>query len=332
MKISVVECKDDKHWYPIFLALPKTLYETNFATNTPSSQYLMSCFLFLMNDVAVGRYALYHNPELNHEGKHALCIGSYEALDDEKLKDFIKNHILDQMRINKKEVLIGPMEGATMNNYRFSNKKASRNFFLEPYHPMYYNDHFRFYGFKPIATYYSSILSISKSDSQLINAFELKLKSKGLRFRQVDMNNFSEDIDGFIALAMKGFTRNFLYTPIDAQLLKEKYVAMEALINEELLCAIEDERGRLQVMFFGYKDLYDPKGETVVYKSVVKRPSFEMKGLVKYLDEKFIQIALDQGYSKMIHAFMYCDNVTKKLSSQRESEELKEYVLYALKL
>lgn len=332
MSISVLECKDDKSLYQVFLDLSKSLYETSFATNTPSPLYLKACFLFFKNKKAVGRYALYNNPHLRYEGKKALCLGSYEAIDDAELLSFMKSHILDQMSIHGKDLLIGPMEGSTMNNYRFSTKESSRNFFLEPYHHLYYNDHFKYIGFKTIAKYYSSILSINKSDLDLINAFEREMTRNELQFRKIDMNNFSKDLDGFVELVVEGFTRNFLYTPIDAKLLKEKYLAMESLIDEELLCAIEDKQGKLQVMFFGYKDIYDPNGETVVFKSVVKRPDFKMKGLARYLDEKFIQNALDQGYSKMVHAFMYYDNITKKLSNRRESEELKEYALYALEI
>ena len=332
MIITAVECKDDLDLFQVFLDLPKSLYKTDFATNTPSITYLKSCFLFFKNNVPVGRYALYDNPHLLFNAKKSMCIGSYEAIDDKELVNFIRMHIREQMKLSETKVLIGPMEGSTMNNYRFSKKETSRNFFLEPYHPIYYNKHFKSYGFQSIAEYYSNIISIEEFEQDRIDSFESDLERKGLKFRKIDMDNFSEDLDGFIELVAEGFTQNFLYTPINSKLLKEKYLAMEHLIDKELLCAIEDKSGKPQVMFFGYKDLYDPKGETVVFKTVVKRPGFEMKGLARYLDEKFIQNALEQGYTKMVHAFMYFDNITKKLSNNRKSEELKEYALYALEI
>lgn len=329
--MRVVDCQPNTPAFEDFSQLPEKLYTTPYRTNAPAEKYLKHCFLFYQENNPVARYALYVNPRLEFEGQSTICVGSYESIDDPEVVEFVGRHIKEQIVVHGKDIAIGPMEGSTLNNYRFSSTASTRNFFMEPFHPLFYNNHFAQMGFHVLDKYHSDVKPIEGCNHQVIAEFEAGLVKDGLRHRSLKLKDFESELDEMIDLVLDGFRENFLYTPINASTFKQKYLSIQSVLQEELMFVIEDEHQQFQAMFFGIHDYYDPKKETVIFKTVVRRRDFKRKGLSKYLDEKFTCIAMQMGYKKIIHAFMHGGNISKKISGNKRSEEYKEYLLYYLK-
>ena len=76
-------------------------------------------------------------------------------VEDDHISNFFLDHIIKEAKKLNYGFLIGPMNGSTWDNYRFSLHNNFNNFLLEPYHPVYYNQQFLSAGFKPIAHYSS---------------------------------------------------------------------------------------------------------------------------------------------------------------------------------
>ena len=162
--------------YKSFDELPVSLYPKNSPRfifgNEPVETHLEGCYVLFSNNKALGRFAFYENKELKYKDETVACIGSYECVSDSvvstKLLDYAKN--LARQRGYK--WLIGPMEGSTWNNYRFSNHNNYRNFFLEPFHHIYYNNQFKSSGFEIIAEYFSNLDEELYYDESKLNKFE----------------------------------------------------------------------------------------------------------------------------------------------------------------
>ncbi|MBL0098611.1 MAG: hypothetical protein IPP46_20610 [Bacteroidetes bacterium] len=112
--------------------------------------FLEACYLYLEGEEVKCRASLYHNPLLTYEHKKSRCIGNYEAVEDDKYGLALLQQIEADAKASGSEYLIGPMNGSTWENYRFSTDHNHPNFFLEPWHPLYYNRHFLKAGFTVI--------------------------------------------------------------------------------------------------------------------------------------------------------------------------------------
>ena len=158
--------------YKLFEKLPVGLYNPQQVRliNNPAMEFLEGCYVFLKNNQAIARFAFYENPELIINDENAASIGSYECINDPEASKIILEFAANLALQKGYKWLIGPMEGSTWNNYRFSEHHNYQNFFMEPYHHLYYNDQFINFGFNPISSYSSklaikSTVSLSKSAS-----------------------------------------------------------------------------------------------------------------------------------------------------------------------
>ena len=114
-------------------------------------EYLEAGYLLILNNKVQCRAALYNNLHLRYMEKKTYCIGNYESVDDQVLSAELINYIASQAKTLGAEYLIGPMNGSSWDAYRFSMQHNHPNFFLEPYHHLYYKEHFSNSGFGVIA-------------------------------------------------------------------------------------------------------------------------------------------------------------------------------------
>jgi L-amino acid N-acyltransferase YncA len=300
--------------------------------NDPVSTYLEACYLLLDGDEPIGRLAFYENPGLIYENEGAACIGSYECIEDLEASDYLISCARKLAQGKGYAWLIGPMEGSTWNNYRFSKDNQHRNFFMEPYHHTYYNQQFLNAGFEEIADYYSNRDQTLDYDREELDNFERYCLDMGAVFRKLNMNDLKKDLTKIAQFSLDGFANNFLYTPIAVEAFVEKYEKLKHLFNPDLVWIVEDLKGEMQAFVFAIKDYMDPLNETVIVKSMVRRRSSPLRGIGSYLAGKIVQIAKDTGYKKVVHALMIRDNASMQISKKFTGDAYKSYALYGLKL
>jgi len=298
----------------------------------PVLVHLEACYVLLENSKPIGRFAFYENSDLKYHNKTTASIGSYECIADDDASNVLLLYAKNLAKQKKYEFLIGPMEGSTWSNYRFSNSNEYPNFFMEPFHEINYNTHFTNNGFKTIAKYISNIDETLFVETEKLSKFEKYFTEKGAFFRRINLENLESDLSKIGNLSNQAFSSNFLFTPIAVPNFVNKYKAIAHLFNPDLTWLVENEVGELQAFIFAIKDYNDTSGETLIIKSMARLQTSNYKGIGSYLAAKVIQIAKEKGYKRMIHAFMIEDNNSVEVSEKYKIKTFKKYTLYGQEL
>jgi hypothetical protein len=322
--------------FHLFEKLPSILYpegsERFRLGHEPAELFLEGCYVLLKDNLPVGRFAFYENLELVFKDEKSCNIGSYECENNSqsslKLIEFAK-----EIAISKGySWIIGPMEGSTWNSYRFSLNHDSPQFFMEPYHHLYYNNQFMESGFEMINSYTSNLVLASNLDAEKVTELEELNNKLGFTFRNIELDNYENELRKIAKLSLEGFTSNFLFTPISENDFVNKYLQMKPFIDPKLIWMIENKSKELHAYVFCVKDFFDAKKETLIIKTIVKKRDSNLKKLGMYTIYKINEMAIKNGFTKVIHAMMSEDNYSTKESEQNESEKYKKYALYGLKL
>jgi len=322
--------------FPLFADLPNQIYSPDsqrfLLGNDPVERHLEGCYVLLENGKAIGRFSFYENPNLQYQGKAAACIGSYECIDNQEASELLLQHTFKLAKDKGYTWLIGPMEGSTWENYRFSLHNKRPNFFLEPYHHAYYNQQFQAVGLQSIARYISNLDEQLEFDEVRLNDFEQYLKTKGAVILNINLENIEEELNKIGQFSIEAFSKNFLYTPITPEAFTTKYAKVQSFLQRELIWIVEDENIEIQAISFAIKDYCDPKGETVIIKSLARKQESSFRGLGAFLAGKTYQTVQSLGYKKVIHAMMIQENISVNISENYSGNIYKEYVLYGKKV
>lgn len=322
--------------FHLFETLPKLLYpkgSERFRLGHETSElFLEGCYVLLKGKNPVGRFAFYENLELKYNDKKACSIGSYECENDFETSKILIEYA-KEIAINKGySWIIGPMEGSTWNSYRFSTTHDSPQFFMEPYHHLYYNNQFVNNGFEVIKSYNSNFITVSDKGLEKVKEIEEINQKLGFKFRNIDLDNYENELHKIAQLSLEGFSSNFLFTPITIQDFVNKYLPLKPFIDPNLVWMVEDKNEELHAYIFCVKDLFDSENKSLIIKTIVRKKESELKNIGVYSIYKTNEMALDIGCSNVIHALMSEDNFSTQESEKNESEKYKQYSLYALKL
>ena len=318
--------------FQLFEEIPKYLYENGSDRETESDKincmFLQTCFVLIEKKIPLARVALYHNPNLIYNDNNSWCIGNYECLKDNKVAEVILSQVMEYAKKNGAQYLIGPMNGSTWDNYRFSMSNELPNFLLEPKHHVYYTDQFQHVGFNPIAHYISSIDKDLLYDTPKIQSLEAKFKNQGVRLREIDMNQYMEELKRLYPLISSSFKQNFLFTPINWESFLDKYLAAAAIINPEYCILAEDHAHNLIGFVFCYPDLNNPKENRLVLKTLARDSSPRWAGVGLLLTNEIVKRAKKNHFKSVIHAFMMDDGASVGVSNHFSGEIIKKYTLY----
>ncbi len=329
--IKKVSCKDK-----LFTAVLKGLYNENsqrfLLGHEPGETDLEGCYILLKNDTPVGRFAIYENNLLTYKGKKSATIGSYECEDVQMSANQILNFAKAKAKKRGFDFLIGPMEGSTWNSYRFSTSNETHNFFMEPYHHIYYNQQFTNFGFHSIADYFSDLDTTLNYDSNFLNQFQEKLNKSGAKVRHLNMADLENDLLKIGQFSIDAFKSNFLFTPITAQQFSEKYLAIKAIIHPKFVWIIENAAKEIEAFMFSVPDYFCKTTKRIIAKSVVRKQDSPFKGAGVFLGGMMNREAKKAGFTQGIHALVISYNHSKALSRRYAGKNFKNYKLYGLDL
>lgn len=325
----------DDHFH-LFENLPKNLYpENSIRHQEPENlchEFLHQCYVVTINNEPVARAALYLNPALNYKARRASCIGNYECVNQTEVSDFLINKLAEASKGADKGYMIGPMNGSTWDNYRFSMEHQYPNFLLEPFHPLYYNDQFVAAGFNPISRYTSSINQDLHCDMDHILALEQSFQQAGVLIRSINLNDYENELQKLYFLVKNAFKTNFLYTPVSQETFSRKHRDMAALIDPELVLVAEDSAENLIGFIFSYPDRYQQNGKCLVVKTMARDPDRRWSGLGHILANSITRVARKRKFDCMVHAFMIEDGTSTGVSKSFSGKVYKHYTLYAKKI
>jgi hypothetical protein len=325
----------DNRFY-LFGDLPKLLYSAESVDPNKTEDFNFSfihhCYVLLDNGEPKARGTLYENPGLFYHEKKVIAIGNYESTEDENISNKFLEYLIKEAQNLNSDFLIGPMNGSTWNNYRFSLHNNYDNFLLEPYHHIYYNRQFLSAGFKPIAHYTSKINTSFFCDHKEVLMKESKLLNAGLTIRNIDLANFDKELKNLYPFICKAFQHNFLFSRITLEAFIEKYKKIATLIRPEFVLIAEDVANNITGFIFCYDDLLNKKEKSLIIKTLARDQSKQWSGLGSVLANRIISLAKKQGYQSIIHAFMMEDGNSSEASRKFFGNIYKKYALYALEL
>jgi hypothetical protein len=334
MQTELLRLEPGKDDLQPFLSLPGSLYEAgrNPSAEGPVAEHLSASYVLLRNGTPAARLALYKNPDLYYKKQKAAAIGHYECADDLNLSARLLDAVEEELVAEGYKWVIGPMNGSTWENYRFSLDHDAPPFFLEPYHHLYYNEQFRDYGFELISQYISGFDTQMEYATDAILQREKELREEGVCFRNVDLSRFEEELRRIHIFSMEAFRNNFLYTPIRWEHFREKYLRLLPLLKPEHILLAEGLQGDLAGLLLSLDDLYNKKEKSLILKTFARGPKRQYRGLGNILARLQADWARSAGYASIIHAFMIDSGASRNLSLKYKGEAYKRYGLYGKRI
>lgn len=332
--IQIIKTTPGEHTFHLFEQMnefngDKKISDRQHDINTA---FAHSCYVLLEDGKPMARATLYQDPGLFFKNKKAFAIGNYECIEDQNISKKLLDYIIQEAKSLDADFLIGPMNGSTWENYRFSLQNDFDNFLLEPYHPIYYNQQFSSSGFEPVAYYSSRKNSNLFCGNEEVLQKESKLQNSGVNIRNIDINNFEKELEILYPFICSSFSSNFLFTPISKDIFIKKYLKFKALINSEFVLIAQDENKTIIGFVFCYDDLLNKKEKSLVIKTLARDRSEQWSGLGAVMANQVISRAKMKGYQSIIHAFMLDDGKSSETSENFFGTVYKKYVLYGLEL
>lgn len=309
--------------------------------------FLSACLVAVQDGLPVGRLAVYLNPNLLLDGKKTAAIGNYECIDDAGTAQELLAAGLQKAREAGAEYVIGPMNGSTWDNYRFSLHHDHPNFLLEPYHHLYYNEQFTAAGFEAISNYTSRLDPTMQCNDPGVLQRERELLEQGVIIRSIGMNRFEDELKCLYPFISKAFQTNFLYSAIDWETFRDKYLEAAPIIDPRYVLIAEDATGMPIGFVFAYLNVYNqvimrnahsakrnqsPPEKQLVVKTIARSIDRRWSGLGHVLGNKVISAGKEQGCTSVIHAFMIEEGTSTGISRNFKGNNYKNYRLYGREL
>lgn len=277
----------------------------------------------------LGRIAVYHHPDLKLEGQACLSLGAYECVQDERVAQalfaavfqFAENHFPGYK-------LVGPMDGSTWNTYRFVTDGRERApFLLEPFAMPWYPEQWHAAGFRTLMRYASNLAPLEENFRMDYTKGQQHFESLGLTFRLFDTANAEAELQRLARFNMQAFQEAFLITPTtEAEFVSKNRGVLPFLQPDLVHLALENDE--ICGLIFGYPNLLDPSGKTVVVKTLARLPGDHLRGLGDLLCARILEAMLNRGYTSMIHALIRDQNASHGNSSRFWGAPYKFYELY----
>ncbi|MFM8454184.1 MAG: hypothetical protein ACKOAD_04325 [Gammaproteobacteria bacterium] len=268
------------------------------------------------------------------QGAIASSLGHFFT-NDAKSGQEILLVVLNRLQELGSSYVIGPMNGNTWQSYRLvTHSEQYPPFFLEYFTPKEWPEIFKSVGFEPIAHYSSARSSRIEYIDQSAEKFKLKKEILGLVIRPFGLSRAKEELKSVHRLSLESFSGNFLYTSI---LLEDFINLYEKIIPyiEPKYFLLAEHKGELVGFIFAIPDLLQKQSgkiiDTLIVKTVAKKPGRQYAGLGNYLVHAIHQSAAIDGYKNIIHALMFDDNVSRVIS-QKSAETIRKYALYGKSL
>ncbi len=330
--IEIVQTEPGDINFHLFENFPNEIYPADSIRfklpETINREFLQACFVLISENKVCARASLYSSPYLNYHNQKTFCIGNYESVNSEEISDKLFIHLSLEVKKNDCRYLIGPMNGSTWDSYRFSVHHNHPNFFLEPYHHLYYNDHFLNAGFKIIAKYFSSLDTSLIYDNADVLARENELKLSGVTFRNIRLAEYEKELETLFEFNATAFKTNFLYTPLDKEEFIKKYAETKKIINPDFVILAEERNKKLIGYFFCIDDFFNTKEKSLIIKTIARHPDKKWRGLGHVIGNMIYKKANEEKYTSVIHAFMYEEGTSTTISKNFFGDVYKNYVLY----
>lgn len=258
------------------------------------------------------------------EGKRTAALGGLK-LDAAEDGSTLVNKALEELKSERFEAVIGPMDGDTWNAYRsVTQSDGSAPFLMEPTS----GDHdvavLKSVGFEPISGYVSARVETEKAIR------ERRSSRVGLEILTWDGQSPEEFFGEVYDFSLAGFARNRFYKPITRDEFLGMYTPYVPFLKRELILFARrakdgQEGGDLAGFLFGIPNYAEGPGTKT---AILKTYASSVFGAGHLLADVFHRNALECGYTTTIHALMHEDNIALQRSAKLGGEVFRRYALF----
>lgn len=264
-------------------------------------------------------------------------VGHYDALEDEAGVALL-GAARNELAAAGVARVLGPMNGSTWRRYRLALPAEPGDptfdppvFYGEPRNPVEYPAHFEAAGFAVAARYESRIEPELRPEAAWLAFAHERLAAAGIRIRTLDPARFEEETRALFLVSLEAFADNLYYAPIAFEEFRSMYEAVRPILDPSLVFLAEDARDNVIGYLFAYPDPFSERGAEVtraVAKTVAVSPAARRAGLGSALLDSLRAAAVRKGIGSLIHALMYVDNPSMRMSARHASQIFRRYALY----
>lgn len=280
----------------------------------------------------IGRCSLWWRSTPTLPGHRLGLVGHYASADPSTGSQLLEL-VCRELRDHGCTLAVGPMDGSTWRNYRFvTGSRGDPPFFLEPVNPRSWPAEFEEKGFRPMATYSSSIDErMEEEDGPSLRA-AARMADLGVKVHHLSMDRFEEELRSIHPLITTSFQNAFLYQPITESAFVAQYQGIRPYVQPSL-AFIATHANRPVGFIFTVPDSSPasagrPGAPTAVIKTLAVLPGRQYAGLGVHLTAVSRRAARDLGFRRLIHALMQDSNSSRCIRSGYTSP-LRRYTLFA---
>ena len=192
-------------------------------------------------------------------------------------------------------------------------------------------DEFMKLGYKEYSRYYSSMVDIKSKILEIKENFNTELIEGKYKFVLGSELEFDKLIKEIYEITVKSFKNNTLYEEVTYDEFVKAYYKIKDFIKLEYIYILYDEKTDNAISFlFAIPDynaiINNGSTDTIIAKTLSVIPKYQGLGLGRYLIDKLTLDVYEKGFSRIIHAFMEENNVSKKISD-KNANIIREYTL-----
>ena len=229
--------KNDKYWVPPLLMEQKNLLnkQKNPFFKAADAEY----FLAFRGDEIVGRIAAVKNElHLKYHNDASGQFGFFECINDQNTANALFDAAKDWMIENGLKSMNGPANPSSNDIYgMLADGFEDSPRLLMPYNPNYYLKLCENYGFKKAKDLYAWKIVNEKlmASEKLTRGQELVRKRYNLKISQLDMKNFSNDLEKFKYVYNKAWAPNWGFVPLTEEQIDAMAKDMKPLAEPSLV-------------------------------------------------------------------------------------------------
>lgn len=290
------------------------------------SHFVAALFIF-EDGKPVAKACVYQQEAITYEGEATLMIGNVACIAEQAVFDKLIEQVAQLAAARNVKHLIGPIDGSTWAPYRCHTTAQYKPFFTEPVQKDYEAELWQEAGFSPWHTYLSQLAGLPATEVMTQeNLYHLQ-NFEDIQLRPIRREALAEELQLVYPMVMKGFQSNPLFTRLTEEEFIEKFSALGPFLDEATTMIAF--RQKVPVAFLlCLPDHLEQKKNTLIVKTIARKPEVELKGLMTAMGAALYKIAAANGYRQIIHAFIHDGNRSRKISSKFGGFPIRRYALF----
>ncbi len=239
-------------------------------------------------------------------------IGCFEMNDKDSGRRQLEEYVKQLTNAGHKRI-IAPINGDTWHTYRLMSWSGDEPAFpFEPHNPLWYNDIYAEFGFKPLKSYRSDRFSIDVEPPACTDtAFSFRDYRDG-------------DLKLIYDISLHGFDENFLYDDITFEEFCQLYQPILPMIDKELVVIAEVDNVPVGFMFSF------AAGDRLILKTMAVLPEYRSMGIGAKMFHHILFAGQRKSLRTAIAALIAEGNNSHKIALKYGSEKIRKYTLYYL--